>query len=239
VRHFSRGVAAAMALAALAAVGDSSSFAQGDWHIVERRATEPAPAAAGTAGQHTQSNPSTFVVCGEDARGASEPYDSIVEQLNQLWGADIHVYESVAANSPHASSGGCIFYNRKYLAMLFERWMNVQDPEAVRPMLYAIFAHEMGHELHGDTEPGATPARERELSADRFAGYSLERLGMRRLDPTEVTAYYQLTGDDFTGGDGTHGSGAERASAFEDGWHRAALGLREQDVEPAGGLGEP
>jgi hypothetical protein len=79
----------------------------------------------------------------------------------------------------------------------------VQDPEALRPMLYAIFAHEMGHELHGDTEPGATPTRE--LGADRFAGYSLERLGIRRLDPTEVTAYYQLTGDDFTGGDGTHG----------------------------------
>jgi hypothetical protein len=122
--------------------------------------------------------------------------------------------------------------------MLFERWMNVQNPETVRPMLYAILAHEMGHQLHGDTEPGATPAHERELSADRFAGYSLERLGIRRLDRTEVTAYYQLTGDDFTGGDGSHGSGAERAAAFEDWWQRAALGLREQDVEPAGGLGE-
>jgi hypothetical protein len=74
----------------------------------------------------------------------------------------------------------------------------------------------------------------------RFAGYSLERLGIRRLDPTEVTAYDQLTGDDFTGGNGTHGA-TERSGRrrFEDGWHRAALGLREQDVEPAAGLGEP
>ncbi len=123
--------------------------------------------------------------------------------------------------------------------MLFERWMQVQDPAALRPMLYAHFAHEIGHELHGDTTPGTRPARERELSADRFAGYSLKRLGIRRFDPTEVTAYYQMTGDDFTGGDGRHGSGAERASAFEDGWHRAARGLGEPDVESAAGLGEP
>jgi hypothetical protein len=80
------------------------------------------------------------------------------------------------------------------------------------------------------------PAHERELSANRFAGYSLERLGIP--DRTEVTAYYQLTGDDFTGGDGSQRSGAERVAAFEDGWQRAALGLREQHVEPAGALGE-
>jgi hypothetical protein len=173
-----------MAMGALAAVSASSSFAQGDWHIVERRSTQPS-ATEGTAAPYPQSNVSTFVVCSEQAHRAGEPYASIVDQLNQLWGANIRVYESVAKDSPHASSGGCIFYNRKYLAMLFERSMNVQDPEAVRPMLYAIFAHEMGHELHGDTQPGATPARDRELGADRFAGYSLERLGIRRLDPTE------------------------------------------------------
>ena len=102
----------------------------------------------------------------------------------------------------------------------------------------AIFAHELRRELHGDTAPAALPVRERELSADRIDAYSLERLGIRRLEPTEVTACCQLMGDDFSGGDGTHGSGAERASAFEDGWHRAALGLREQVGESATGLGE-
>jgi hypothetical protein len=212
------------------------SFAQDDWHVVERHLTtretpSPRPENAQPAG--------TFLACGEDAREAGLPYQTIVQQINEAAGSDVRVYESIRRVGPHASTGGCIFYNRAFLAALLQRWMNVQDADAAQPMLYAIFAHEVGHQVHGDTNPGTKPARERELAADRFAGFTLERLGIRRLDPTEVTQYYQLTGDDFTGGDGTHGSGADRAAAFENGWHRAEMGLREEDDQPAGGLGEP
>ena len=209
--------------------------AQNDWHIVERHTTTR---------NDSSTTPSTAIgaeglVCGERARAAGEPYVSIVQQINEASGSGFPVYETIGEAGPHAATGGCIFYNRAYLDMLLGRWMNLQDADAIRPMLYAIFAHEIGHQMHGDTTPGTKPARERELAADRFSGFTLELLGIRRLDPTEVTQYYQLTGDDFTGGDGTHGSGADRAAAFQDGWHRAEMGLREQDAEPAGGLGEP
>ncbi|HEY9158513.1 MAG TPA: hypothetical protein VIO10_11295, partial [Candidatus Binatus sp.] len=183
----------------------------------------------------------TLVACGEAARPAGEPYKTIVAQLNDMWATNFPVYESLKADSPHASSGGCIFYNRQFLDSLLQRWMKVDDPDAVRPMLYAIFAHEIGHLAHGDFDPGSdkVPVRNKELAADQFAGYSLERMGIRRLDPVEVTRYYQLTGDDFVGAASGHGSGGERTTAFQDGWHRAEIGLPEQGTQPAGGLGEP
>ena len=119
--------------------------------------------------------------------------------------------------------------------------MKIDDQDAVRPMLYAIFAHELGHLTHGDLDPGQSnvPVKNKELAADHFAGYSLARLGIRRLDSEEVTRYYQMTGDDFVGHASGHGNGAERIAAFQDGWNRAEVGLSEQGSRPAGGLGEP
>ena len=94
--------------------------------------------------------------------------------------------------------------------------MKIDDPDAVRPMLYAIFAHEIGHLAHSDFDPANenVPVKNKELAADQFAGYSLERMGIRRLDSVEVTRYYQLTGDDFVGHASGHGNGEERTTAF-------------------------
>lgn len=158
-----------------------------------------------------------------------------------MWGTNFHVYESPQRMSPHASPGGCIFYNQEYLSLLLKKWMNIDDPAAVRPMLYAIFAHELGHETHGDLDPEAAnvPIRNKELAADQFAGYTVERLGLQRLDPDQITRYYQLTGDDFVGQSSDHGNGADRSAAFENGWHRAEMGLPEESARPPGGLGQP
>ncbi|MGB8685711.1 MAG: hypothetical protein WCD12_22715, partial [Candidatus Binatus sp.] len=181
------------------------------------------------------------VACGEEAKLAGEPYKSMVAQLNDMWGTNFQVYESLKSGSPHARNGGCLFYNQQFLNSLLQQWMRIDDPDAVRPMLYAIFAHEIGHLAHNDFDPASqdVPVRNKELAADQFAGYSLERMGIRRLDPVEVTRYYQLTGDDFVGQASGHGSGDERSTAFEDGWHRAEVGLPEQGTQQAGGLGEP
>jgi hypothetical protein len=212
--------------------------AQDDWKVIERHTTnapaEKSEASAAKAG-------ATKEPCGEAARPAEEPYKSIVAQLNDMWGTNFPVYESVQKMSPHAHSGGCIFYNQEYLNMLMQQWMKVDDPDAVRPMLYAIFAHEVGHLAHADFDPGEdnVPIKNKELAADQFAGYSLARMGIRRLDPEEVTRYYQLTGDDFVGHSSGHGNSGERIGAFQDGWHRAEIGLPEQSSRPAGGLGEP
>ena len=206
--------------------------------MIERHSTSAPP--------ETAAAPATKLgakneACGEPARPAEEPYKSIVAQLNDIWGTNFPVYESPSVGSPHAHSGGCIFYNREFLNSLMERWMNINDPDAIRPMLYAIFAHELGHLAHADFDSAEdnVPVKNKELAADQFAGYSMARLGIRRLDPVEVTRYYQLTGDDFVGHNSGHGNGGERTTAFQDGWHRAEVGLPEQGSRPAGGLGEP
>jgi hypothetical protein len=215
--------------------------AQDDWQVIERHTTSQAPASAGAAAPAVKAGSGTVVACGEEAKPAGEPYKSMVAQLNDMWGTNFQVYESLKSGSPHARNGGCLFYNQQFLNSLLQQWMRIDDPDAVRPMLYAIFAHEIGHLAHNDFDPASqdVPVKNKELAADQFAGYSLERIGMRRLDPVEVTRYYQLTGDDFVGQASGHGSGDERSTAFEDGWHRAEVGLPEQGTQPAGGLGEP
>ena len=231
---------AACAMLALSVVLSARiARAQDDWQVIERHATSPAPAAAGA--DAVAAGGGEIRACGETARPATEPYKTIVAQLNDMWGTKFQVYESLNAGSPHARNGGCIFYNQKFLDNLFQQWMRIDDQDAVRPMLYAIFAHEIGHLAHSDFDPNNdnVPVKNKELAADQFAGYSLERIGMRRLDPVEVTRYYQLTGDDFVGHESGHGNGEERTTAFEDGWHRAEIGLPEEGTQPAGGLGEP
>jgi len=230
---------AALAMLAGGVVAGANSIRADDWHVVERHMSNaPADASAAPAAKAAGG---TLVACGEAVRPAGEPYKTIVAQLNDMWGTNFPVYESLKAGSPHVHSGGCIFYNQQFLDGLLQQWMRIDDPDTVRPMLYAIFAHEIGHLAHGDFDPGQdnVPVRNKELAADQFAGYSLERMGIRRLDPVEVTRYYQLTGDDFIGHASGHGRGDERTTAFQDGWHRAEIGLSEQGTRPAGGLGEP
>ena len=237
--NFSCATAIAIVISLALASNARIALAQDDWHVVERHSSQPATA-PGAAPRSAQSDGS-FAPCGEPARPATEPYKSIVAQLNDMWGTNFPVYESLKPASPHAHDGGCIFYNQEYLTGLLQQWMNISDQDAVRPMLYAIFAHELGHLAHGDFDSGEdnVPLKNKELAADQFAGFSLERVGMRRLDPTEVTQYYQLTGDDFVGRASGHGIGSERTAAFQDGWHRAEIGLPEQSTRPPGGLGEP
>ena len=235
-------LAAAAILAATVLLGADRVSADDDWHVVERHSTTEPPADTGT-GEVPGANAAggALVACGEAARPAGEPYKSIVAQLNGMWETNFPVYESLKPMSPHASSRGCIFYNRPYLDALLQQWMRIDDPAAVEPMLYAIFAHELGHLAHGDFDPAErnVPLENKELAADQFAGYSLQRMGIRRLDPVEVTRYYQLTGDDFGGIASGHGNGAERTAAFQNGWHRAEVGLPEQGARPARGLGQP
>ncbi len=233
-------------LALLTAVLAGNAGAQeeeGDWHVVERHTTSgpPSKAARESAAPSTAGGGGDLVACGEKARPAEDPYKSIVAQLNEMNGVDFPVYESVAKVSPHASPGNCIFYNEAWLDGIMKRWMRIDDPAAVKPMLYAIFAHEEGHLVHGDVDRDniGKPTKPRELAADQFAGYTVERLGIRRLDPDELTFYYRVVGDDFMGAHDSHGTGDERTGAFVDGWHRAEVGLPETSGRPAGGMGEP
>jgi hypothetical protein len=84
-------------------------------------------------------------------------------------------------------------------------------------MIYAIMAHELGHIEHHDFESAQVSSVEKELEADRFSGYTLSRLGISRAN---ITAYYSLGGDEFSGVH-NHGFSNQRIAAFDTGWKRA------------------
>jgi hypothetical protein len=164
-----------------------------------------------------------FVACGEYARKASNRMTSIVSSIDEIWDTRVRVNESVAPSPPHARPGGCIFYNAAFMGVLM-RGLMVQDSSVANAMLYAIMAHEIGHEMHNDfSEQRADVAPEtKELQADRFAGYTLERLNIS-LD--NVTPYYSLVGDEFTGSlnhaADRHGVSMQRTEALKKAWERA------------------
>ena len=173
-----------------------------------------------------------FVACGEVARRPGKRMKAIVGAIDEIWGANVRVYESAVMTSPHARPGGCIFYNSAFLNLLLKQLM-IQDPAVVGPMLYAIMAHEVGHELHHDFSPqrADTSIEVKELQADRFAGYTLERLNIG-LD--SITPYYSLGGDEFSGGsrgDAGHGDSTRRTAALKKGWDQAEWNQPE-DYQP-------
>ena len=115
--------------------------------------------------------------------------------------------------------GGCIFYNPAALATLLGMRLDLTDPEVMTPMLYAIFAHEVGHEVHRDFSSSriTIPSEVRELEADRFSGYTMQKLG---VPATGLSPYWSMTGDEFGAGS-KHGSSEQRVAAFKEGWHEA------------------
>jgi hypothetical protein len=168
------------------------------------------------------------MICGEMARPATEPYKSIVEDINREWGTHAPVYESVRADSPHVSRAGCIFYNPVFIEVFLRGETDEHGVPDKTSMLYAIMAHELGHIEHHDYERNASSVT-KELEADRFSGYTLERLGIARGN---ITPFYSLGGDEFSGVH-DHGFSNERIAAFDKGW-KAAEWNRPEDGGPTG-----
>jgi hypothetical protein len=210
------------------------AFADDDWEAVPGDA--PAESSAPPPAQESPANPpavasrhhgshaapgagGVMIVCGEKAVAPSEKIQSIVSQINGAWGSDVRVYQSIAPEGPHAMPGGCIFYNPAALATLLGMRLDLTDPEVMTPMLYAIFAHEVGHEVHRDFSSSriTIPSEVRELEADRFSGYTMQKLG---VPATGLSPYWSMTGDEFGAGP-KHGSSEQRVAAFREGWHEA------------------
>ncbi len=156
------------------------------------------------------------MICGEMARPATEPYKSIVENIDREWGTNAPVYESVRADSPHVSRAGCIFYNPAFMEVFLRGETDEHGVPDKTSMLYAIMAHELGHIEHHDYERKVSSVT-KELEADRFSGYTLERLAIARGN---ITPFYSLGGDEFSGVH-DHGFSNERIAAFNKGWKAA------------------
>jgi len=207
--------------------------ADDDWEAVGSSSSGPAERSdQSTSGAqddaaHAQTKNSSakpFKVCGEMATKASPQVTAMVQRINNLWGSSFPVYETLAVEQPHATPGGCVFYNRAALAAILAGRLDVQDnTEVIDPLEWAIFAHEIGHQVHQDNERvrDSVPSAIKELEADRFAGYTLARLKIRG---TELSPYWSLTGDEFGGGANSrnaHGSSGQRLAAFKQGWNLA------------------
>ena len=191
--------------------------------------TAPSTADAPAAG-------SLLYACGEPARPADDAMRYFVESIDRLWGAQVRVYESLAPRPPHARPGGCVFYNPAFMRELFRAMMIPSNGGGLTTaVLEAIMAHEIGHEIHDDfgADRAGVSGEAKELEADRFAGYTLERLDIP-LD--SITPYYSLVGDEFTGSDAVpqarHGESSQRISALKRGWDLARWRLPENYSAP-------
>ncbi len=109
------------------------------------------------------------MACGEAARPAQEPYKSIVAQLNQMWGTHAKVYESVTADEPARVARRMHLLQQRISAELTSRWMGITDEDQLRPILYAINAHELGHIIHGDLSRSAPTFRSSRRSSKPIA----------------------------------------------------------------------
>jgi len=242
-------------VASIAIASATVARAQDDWEVVGHQTSDetsaPAQRQSGTAEETTApiggTPAKTFFACGEKGEAASDEMQGMVARIDRLWNTDVRIYQSVEPETPHASAGGCIFYNKPFLKALLTNRLDMDDPNAVGPMLWAIFAHEVGHEMHHDFDPGRAnvPSEVKELEADRFAGYTLEKLD---IPATNITPYYSLAGDEF-GGQVKHGSSEQRVAAFKEGWHLAewnrpegsqsALSATDEPVAPDAHEGAP
>jgi hypothetical protein len=180
-----------------------------------------------------------FFACGERARPPDERLKFFVDNIDRLWGTQVTVYESLALRSPHARPGGCVFYNPEYMRALFRQLMiPANNTRLTTSILEAIMAHEIGHEVHNDfsAERADVAGQTKELEADRFAGYTLERLN---IAVDSITPYYGLAGDEFTGSQfvpqARHGESSQRIEALKHGWDLARWRLPEDYSAPTEG----
>ncbi len=232
-------VAAGFAIEAKAGPDDD-----GDWQVVTSPREQPQSAAPAEQPEPSASAaraPTTAgaqTACGEEVVAPSDQVKAVVAEINRVWHSDVKVYQSVHPSGPHARPGGCIFYHPDVMAGLLNGWMNIKEAREEKPMVYAIFAHEVGHQVHGDFDSSRAnlSSEERELQADRFAGYTMSFL---RIQADDISTYYRLVGDDFMGAQNSHGTSDQRATAFEYGWKLAEAGSSEQSIIPATGLGHP
>jgi hypothetical protein len=235
-----------VALTALAIASTGPLALADDWEAVTPETAPSAGDSAVPATRHHHSSadapdaapatdPGTVIACGEEATAPSANIATIVNQINQAWGSDVHVYQSVAPEGPHARPGGCIFYNGAEMVDLIGGRLDVRDSNVVEPMLYAIFAHEVGHEDHGDFDSSraAVSNQTKELEADRFAGYTMQKLG---VPATGLAPYWSMTGDEFGRGS-SHGTSTQRVDAFKEGWHLAQWN-RTEDSQPVAAAGQ-
>ena len=140
--------------------------------------------------------------------------------LNRVVGAtglqpNFHIF---AGNVPNAAA---VIQGDTRLIVYNQRWMeqlgNATGSDWAR---LAVLAHEVGHHLQNHTLEGGGSRPERELEADEYAGFTLQRMGATLEQTVQLT---QIFPDD---GSRTHPGRRAREAAFTNGW------MKSRDMTP-------
>lgn len=156
---------------------------------------------------------SNFTVQGNDSGITSADAAAIVADILDVMGLKGN-FEIKAANIPNAAAvvyngKRYVLYNPVFISKLNHATGN--DWASV-----SVLAHEIGHHLNGHTlSGGSQPARE--LEADEFSGYVMQRLG---ASFEEAATAMKLAAD--VKGTATHPGRTDRIMAIEQGWNRAS-----------------
>ena len=146
------------------------------------------------------------------------------EALNRVVGAtglqpNFHIFAGNVPNAAAVIQGDTrlIVYNQPWM----EQLGNATGSDWAR---LAVLAHEVGHHLQNHTLEGGGSRPERELEADEYAGFTLQRMGATLEQTVQLT---QIFPDE---GSRTHPGRSARESAFANGWMKS----RDMATNPGG-----
>jgi hypothetical protein len=148
--------------------------------------------------------------------------NTMLDSIN--WKQNFTLREQNGINNAYAT----IISNRRYIVYDNNFLENLDDYAGTRWASVSVLAHEMGHHYrnHVVDSRGSTPPKE--LEADYFSGYVMEKLGAT-LDEAKA-AMNRIASDR---GSSTHPARADRLNAIERGWNYARGNTTNTDNIPA------
>lgn len=164
--------------------------------------------------QHICSMPfSTLKVNSAGSAITKEEAEGMVADILNVTGLKGN-FEIRAADIPNAAA---VLYNGKRYVLYNPAFIGTLNSATGNDWAsVSVLAHEIGHHLNGHTIGGGSrPARE--LEADEFSGYIMQRLGAT-LEESETAM--RLAADQQSSS--THPARMDRIKAIESGWNRAS-----------------
>lgn len=156
---------------------------------------------------------SNFTVQGNAGGITSADAAAIVADILDVMGLKGN-FEIKAADIPNAAA---VVYNGKRYVLYNPVFISkLNDATGNDWASVSVLAHEIGHHLNGHTLSGGSQP-ERELEADEFSGYIMQRLG---ASVEEAATAMKLAAD--VKGTATHPGRTDRITAIEQGWNRAS-----------------
>ncbi len=165
-----------------------------------------------------------------DVRGASQSAISAVKWITDAVGLEPN-FEVLEAGFKESWVAFALIKNDKRY-IVYDRERFAFENGAPNWSELTVLAHEIGHHLNAHTLDGKGSRHDRELEADRFAGFVVSRLG-GSLD-SALMLYREFSEE----GSRTHPPRAKRMEAVEAGW-RHAESLKANGTCAAQWVGEP